>query len=377
MKPELILIGTSWPFRSGGIATFNERMATAFQEQGYAVTIYTFSLQYPSFLFPGKTQYSDQPKPTNLSIFQKINAINPFNWIRVGREINRKKPTLVLVRYWMPFFGPCFGTILRIVRKNNFSKIICIADNIIPHEKRFFDTLLTSFFIKPIDAFITLSEKVASDAKKFTEKPIKTVVHPLYDHFGEAVNKSIATNYLQLNPNKNYILFFGFIRKYKGLDLLIEALSILKKENYNPLPTLLIAGEFYEGKEKYLSQIATLSLSDHIHLFTHFIPDQDIPYYFGACDFVIQPYKHATQSGVTPLAYHFEKPLLVTNVGALPDMIVSDKTGIVSEPTAIAIAAGIKELYRLGDKHFLTELRSSKEKYSWNKLTNTIIDSIK
>lgn len=376
MKPELILIGTSWPFRSGGIATFNERLATAFQEQGYTVTIYTFSLQYPSFLFPGKTQYSDQPKPANLSIFQKINSINPFNWIRVGREIKNKKPALVLVRYWMPFFGPCFGTILRIVHKNNFSKIVCIADNIIPHEKRFFDTLFTRFFVQPIDSFITLSEKVAADAKKITNKPVKAIVHPLYDHFGEAVSKQIAANYLQLNPAENYILFFGFIRKYKGLDLLIEAFSLLKKEHYTPLPTLLIAGEFYEGEEKYLSQIKTLALSNHIKLFTHFIADKDIPYYFGLCDFVIQPYKQATQSGVTPLAYHFEKPLLVTNVGALPDMIVTDKTGIVTEPSADAIAAGIKELYRLGDKHFLTELRRSKQKYSWNSLTNAIIDSI-
>ncbi|MBX9781562.1 MAG: glycosyltransferase [Chitinophagaceae bacterium] len=377
MKPELILIGTSWPFRSGGIATFNERLATAFQEQGYTVTIYTFSLQYPSFLFPGKSQYSDRSKPANLTIYQKINSINPFNWIRVGREIKNKKPELILVRYWMPFFGPCLGTISRIVRKNNFSKIVCIADNIIPHEKRFFDTPFTHFFVQPIDAFITLSEKVAIEAKKFTNKPVKTVIHPLYDHFGDVVSKQIAANYLQLNPAENYILFFGFIRKYKGLDFLIEALSILKKENYTPLPTLLIAGEFYEGEEKYLSLIESLALTDHIKLFTQFIPDQDIPYYFGACDFVIQPYKQATQSGVTPLAYHFEKPLLVTNVGALPDMIITDNTGIVTEPTADAIAAGIKELYRLGDKHFLTELRSSKEKYSWSTLTNAILDSIK
>lgn len=276
----------------------------------------------------------------------------------------------------MPFLGPCFGTILRIVHKNNFSKIVCIADNIIPHEKRFFDTLFTRFFVQPIDSFITLSEKVAVDAKKFTNKPVKAIVHPLYDHFGEAVSKQIAANYLQLNPAENYILFFGFIRKYKGLDLLIEALSLLKKEHYTPLPTLLIAGEFYDGKEKYLSQIKTLALSNQIKLFTHFIADKDIPYYFGLCDFIIQPYKQATQSGVTPLAYHFEKPLLVTNVGALPDMIVTDKTGIVTEPSADAIAAGIKELYRLGDKHFLTELRRSKQKYSWNSLTNAIIDSI-
>ncbi|MEN9599358.1 MAG: hypothetical protein RL596_1677, partial [Bacteroidota bacterium] len=153
MNKELILIGTSWPFRSGGIATFNERLAMAFQSQGYTVTIYTFSLQYPSFLFPGKSQYSDAPQPTNLTILPTINSINPFNWIKIGKEIKKRNASLIVVRYWMPFFGPCFGTILRIVRKNNYSNMVCIADNIVPHEKRFFDTLFTRYFVKPVDAF--------------------------------------------------------------------------------------------------------------------------------------------------------------------------------------------------------------------------------
>jgi glycosyltransferase involved in cell wall biosynthesis len=377
MNKELILIGTSWPFRSGGIATFNERLATAFQAQGYTVTIYTFSLQYPSFLFPGKSQYSDQPQPTNLTILPKINSINPFNWLKIGREIKKRKAAIVVVRYWMPFFGPCFGTILRMVRKNNYSKIVCIADNIIPHEKRIGDTLFTRYFVTPIDAFITLSQKVAEDAKTFTLKPIHTVVHPLYDHFGDMVDKQSAANYLQLNPNINYILFFGFIRKYKGLDLLLDAMAILKAEPNKQLPTLIIAGEFYEGAEKYLQQIKNTGLENSVKLFTQFIPDNDIPYYFGISDFVIQPYKQATQSGVTPLAYHFEKPLLVTNVGALPEMIVADNSGIVTEPTAAAIAAGISALYLLGENHFLAELRKNKQKYNWDKLTNTIVESIK
>jgi glycosyltransferase involved in cell wall biosynthesis len=377
MNKELILIGTSWPFRSGGIATFNERLATAFQAQGYTVTIYTFSLQYPSFLFPGKSQYSNAPQPTNLTILTIINSINPFNWIKVGKEIKKRNASIVLVRYWMPFFGPCFGTILRIIKKNKTTSIVCIADNIIPHEKRFFDTLFTRFFVKPVDTFITLSKKVAEDAKIFTSKPIHTVVHPLYDHFGDKVDKLTAANYLQLSPVENYILFFGFIRKYKGLDLLLAAMAMLKAEHSTQLPTLIIAGEFYEGEEKYLQQINDNGIAEHVKLFSQFIPDKDIANYFGICDFVIQPYKNATQSGVTPLAYHFEKPLLVTNVGALPEMITADKTGIVTEPTAKAIAAGISELYLLGENHFLTDLRKSKEKYSWDKLTTTIIESIK
>ncbi len=376
MKQELILIGTTWPFRGGGIASFNERLARAFQEQGYKVTIYTFTVQYPSFLFPGKSQYSNTPAPADLDIHVSINSVNPLNWIKIGRIIRNKKAPIVLVRYWLPFMGACLGTMLRIIKKNGVSRIICIADNIIPHEKRPGDAALTRYFVRPVDAFITLSKKVAIDLQQFSNKKAITVQHPLYDHFGAIMNKADARKKIGLPASGRIILFFGFIRKYKGLDLLLEAISILRNEQKDhpefELPKLMIAGEFYGEEKIYTDLIRSLDIAGSIYPFTQFIPDNEVQYYLNACDFVIQPYKQATQSGVTPLAYHFEKPMLVTNVGALPDMVLEDQSGIVCEPTAESIAAGIKKLYELGEDHFLFHLRNQKKKYSWDILTKAI-----
>ena len=381
MQQELILIGTTWPFRGGGIASFNERLARAFQDQGFKVTIYTFSLQYPSFIFPGKSQYCNTPAPKDLTINISINSINPLNWFKMGRIIRDKKASIVLVRYWLPFIGPCLGTILRIVKKNKVSTIICIADNIIPHEKRMGDKQLTQYFVKPIDAFVTLSKKVAIDLKQFSNKKTISVQHPLYDNFGEHMEKKIARQQLGLPEDENIILFFGFIRKYKGLDILLQAMLILQHEHQqnrsSVLPKLIIAGEFYEDEKICTDLIKELSVNKLIYSFTHFIPDDEVKYYLNACDFIIQPYRNATQSGVTPLAYHFEKPMLVTNVGALPEMVLADKSGIVAEATAESIAIGIKKLYELGENHFLPQLRKSKEKYSWDILTTAIVSLAK
>ena len=236
--------------------------------------------------------------------------------------------------------GPAFGTILRRVRKNKHTRIICIADNVIPHEKRPGDKAFTKYFLKSCDAFVTMSEKVMNDLKSFEpDKPAKLVAHPLYDNFGAAVSKTEARNHLGLPENEKIILFFGFIRKYKGLDLLLEAMSILQQSNFKPAyrtgrpqtsnpegsgqaVKLLIAGEFYENEKLYQEQIEKLGIRDQLILRTDFIPDSEVHYYFCAADAVIQPYRNATQSGVTPLAYHFEKPMIVTNVGGLPSLII-------------------------------------------------------
>jgi glycosyltransferase involved in cell wall biosynthesis len=376
MQKKIALIGTAWPFRGGGIASFNERLALAFMEEGFDVTIYNFSLQYPSFLFPGKSQYSDEPAPKKLKIVVCINSINPFNWFKVGNQIKASKPNLVVVRYWLPLMGPCLGTILRIIKKNRFSKIICIADNIIPHEKRPGDKPFTQYFIKPVDGFITMSKKVLDDLRKFTQTKAIQTQHPLYDNFGEALSKEAARNYLQIPTDSNTILFFGFIRKYKGLDLLLQSMKILKDQKEKDpsilLPTLLIAGEFYEDQLQYSNLINELGIADLLDLRTHFIADNEVKYYLSAADFVIQPYKNATQSGVTPLAYHFEKPMLVTNVGGLAGMVPDGKSGVVVEPNPEAIAEGIKKLYQLGENFYLPQLRQEKEKYSWSHLTNAI-----
>lgn len=378
MQKKIALIGTAWPFRGGGIASFNERLARAFIAEGFDVTIYNFSLQYPSFLFPGKSQYSTDPAPSDLKIEVCINSVNPLNWLIVGNRIKKSKPDLVVVRYWLPLIGPCLGTILRLIKKNQFSKIICIADNVIPHEKRPGDKPFTQYFIKPIDGFITMSKKVMADLKTFTNTKAILTEHPLYDNFGDALTKTEAKKYLSIPENSNIILFFGFIRKYKGLDFLLQAMKILKDQKENDptllVPHLLIAGEFYDDESQYTSMIQELGISDLLELRTHFISDQEVKYYLSATDFVIQPYKNATQSGVTPLAYHFEKPMLVTNVGGLADMVPDGKAGVVVEPNAAAIAEGIKRLYQLGENYYLPQLRIEKEKYNWNHLTEAILE---
>jgi len=372
MSPHVIIIGPAHPLR-GGLSSFNERLAREYITQGAQTEIYTFSLQYPAFLFPGTTQYSSEPAPTDILIHEKINSISPLNWLWIGYELCEKKPDIIVVRFWLPFMGPCLGTILRLVKKNKHTKVICIADNIIPHEKRFGDKAFTKYFIKPIDAFITMSDKVLGDLKGLTDKPAKQIVHPLYDNFGEAVSKEIACEHLGIPTNKKIILFFGFIRKYKGLDVLLEAMLLLKQQGFfetNPVQ-LLIAGEFYENPAPYLDTIQNTGIEPYIILKNEFIPDSEVKYYLSAADCVIQPYKNATQSGVTPLAYHFEKPMLVTNVGGLA-ALVPPTVGMVCEPNAQAIAEQISSFFHLNPLIFIQNIKEEKKKYSWKHLTAAI-----
>jgi len=367
---KVVIIGPAHPLR-GGLATFNQRLAKEFQYQGHECSIVSFSLQYPSFLFPGTTQYSSDPAPADITIHTWINSVNPLNWLMVGKRLKALKPDLIVVRYWLPFMGPALGTILRQVKKNRHTRIVCIADNVIPHEKRAGDVSFTKYFIKTPDAFVTMSEKVLSDLRRFTSKPAQLVQHPLYDNFGEGVPKEEARRFVGLNLQDKIVLFFGFIRQYKGLDLLLKAMADdrIKSENIK----LLVAGEFYEDDKPYLQIIQENDLQDRVIMKTNFIPDSQVRYYLCSGDCVVQPYKNATQSGVTPLAYHFEKPMIVTNVGGLPSLVPDEKVGLVCEPTPESIAGSILKFYRLGEQYFIPHLRSEKEKYSWSKLTDAII----
>ena len=370
---KVVIIGPAHPLR-GGLASFDERLARAFQQQGDETSIYTFSLQYPEFLFPGTTQYSTEPAPQDIKIKVCINSINPFNWLKVGAALKKHKPDIIVVRYWLPLMGPCLGTILRIAKSNKHTKIVAITDNVLPHEKRTGDKPFTKYFLGACDAFITMSEKVMGDLRKFTQKPAKQITHPLYDNFGEQVEKAEARKHLGLPENKKIILFFGFIRNYKGLDLLLEAIAYLKKQPQQAIENLqlLIAGEFYEDRKTYDDLIAKLDIAPWLIMRTDFIADSEVKYYLSAADFVIQPYRNATQSGVTPLAYHFEKPMLVTNVGGLPSLVPDGKSGLVCEPNAASIAEHIVQLYQLGDAYFIPYLKEEKKKYSWDVLVNTV-----
>lgn len=370
---SVIIVGPAWPLR-GGLASFDERLARAFKEAGYDVSIDTFSLQYPSFLFPGKTQYSSEPAPTDLLIRVGINSINPFNWIWIGWQLRKSKADFIVVRYWLPFMGPCLGTILRMARGNKKSRIVCIADNVIPHEKRIGDRWFTKYFVKPIHRFITMSEKVQMDLQQFTSKPSTLVRHPLYDHFGERVSSIEARERLNLNSSPLIFLFFGFIRGYKGLDILFDAIHLLKeKTGKTPQEVMfVIAGEFYEDQEPYRRQIEKLGIQPYLSLHTEFIPDSMVKYYFSAADCVVQPYKQATQSGVTPLAIHYEVPTLVTNVGGLANY-VPNGVGFVTEPMAEAVADTLQRFMEEPLKNYKEAIQLEKKKYSWQALVDAIV----
>lgn len=369
---NIIFIGPAHPLR-GGLASYNERLARAFREAGHDASIFTFSLQYPGFLFPGTTQYSTEPAPADLNIHVCINSVNPLNWIMVGRKLKQLQPDLIVVRYWLPFMGPCLGTILRIAKKNKKTKVVCVADNINPHEKRPGDILFTRYFVKPVDAFITMSEKVLKDLDQFRkDQPAKFVPHPLYDNFGDRVERKLAREKLGLLQDSFIFLFFGFIRKYKGLDLLLEATDLLRKQTSRSFK-VLIAGEFYEDAAPYQQQIESLQIADSLILKTDFISDSEVKYFLCAADAVVQPYKNATQSGVTPLAYHFEVPMIVTRVGALPDMVPHDKVGLVCEPNSKAIAAAMLSMLQSGTAHFIPGLREEKQQYSWERMVEEIV----
>ncbi len=370
MVDQLIIMGPAWPLR-GNLAAFDEKLANVFMQASINTKLYTFSLQYPDLLFPGTTQYSTDPAPEKLSIDVAINSINPFNWIKVGLKIKREKPDLIIVRYWIPFMAPCLGTILSIVKKNKHTKVIAIVDNMIPHEKRLGDKLLTQYFVRAVDGFLTMSQKVQNDVKLFTNKPTCVSPHPIYDHFGEAIPTADARKFLHLDVHDKVILFFGFVRAYKGLDLLIEAMAdpAIKAAGIK----LVIAGEFYESPTPYLTQIEQLGLTDTISVYNQYIGEKEVTQYVSAADFIIQPYRNATQSGVTPMAYHFLKPMLVTNVGGLADTVPHDKVGLVVQPNPRSIAEGIVQLYERGTAHFMPHLITEKKKYSWEQMRQSFL----
>jgi glycosyltransferase involved in cell wall biosynthesis len=370
MVTKLVIIGPAWPLR-GGLSAFDEKLATTFSNEGIDASIETFSLQYPSFLFPGKTQYTEQPEPKNIKINAGINSINPFNWIKMGLQLKQAKPDLIIVRFWLPFFGPCLGTILRIAKWNKHTKVISIVDNMIPHERRIGDKLFTQYFANAIDGFLTMSAKVSKDVRIFSHKPIVLSPHPIFDHFGESITKENARNLLNLPPTDKIILFFGFIRKYKGLDLLLKAMAtpVIRNSGIK----LMIVGEFYEDATPYYTLIKELGLAEIVILHNKFVPDAEVKKYVCSADFIIQPYINATQSGVTPLAYHFEKPMLVTNVGGLADTVPNDKVGIVVEPNVDAIAQGIEKLYEKGASYYIPNIIEEKKKYSWETMASNFL----
>lgn len=371
-KLKAVIVGPAFPLR-GGIADFNEALAIAFQEEKIETFIYSFYFQYPKFLFPGTNQNAEGSPNSALKIHSTISSVNPISWWNTAKKIISEKPDFVVIRYWLPFMAPALGTIAKLLRRKKIH-VIAITDNVIPHEKRPGDSAFTGYFVRNCDAFVTMSKSVLNDLSKFTSSAKKKFIpHPVYNIFGQAIPKSEARKKLSIQNDEKLILFFGFIRSYKGLDLLIEAMSDPALRDLNV--KLLIAGEFYEDRKPYLDKIASIENGDRFILHTEFIGKESVKDYFCAADLIVQPYKSATQSGITQIAYHFGRPMLVTNVGGLAEIVTDKRVGYVTERTAGAIADAISDFYvNHRENDFAKNVIADREKFSWKNFTNTIIE---
>ena len=372
---KIRILGPAHPYR-GGIAKFNEALAASFGSEGHDVKIINFTLQYPSFLFPGRTQYTRMAAPEGIAIERRINSVNPLNWPGVGREIAREQPDLVIPRFWMPFMGPSLGTVARTIRhRSPATRVIALADNIVPHEQRPGDRALTAYFLRQTDAVVYMSDEVGRDLDTFDYKGLRAMAHhPIYDTYGQPVAKTDACRALSLDPAIDYVLFFGFIRAYKGLDLLLEAWPQLKAQGKTAGRKLLIGGEHHGNQAKYDRLIETLGIASDLIIHDRYIDESEVRNYFGAADLVVQPYRSATQSGVTQVAYHFGVPMIVTRVGGLPEIVPDGRVGYVVDVTPEAIARAIDTFYT---EHKADEFRSQiaveKQRFSWKALTDTFL----
>ena len=371
---KITILGPAHPYR-GGLASIMEIMARTFQRRGDEVDIKTFTLQYPSLLFPGESQTVATPPPADLRICRCVNTMNPLNWVRVGRRIRRERPDFVLMKYWTPFMAPCFGTIARIARGNGHTKVLCQIDNVEPHEHLLTDKPFNRYYLHSVDGFVYMSEQVHSELRAYSDAPALFSPHPLFENFGERVERSEACVRLGLDPANRYVLFFGLIRDYKGLDLLLDAWAQLRRAGRTEGRRLIVAGEFYTAREPYLNRIADNGLQDEVLLHDRFIPDDDVKYYFSAADFVVQPYKTATQSGVTQIAYQFCVPMVVTKVGGLAEIVPDGRVGYVCPPTAEGVAAAMDRMYE-GDalKRFRENCVEERRRFSWEEMCSRITE---
>lgn len=369
---KIVILGPAYPYR-GGIALFDDRLTAELQTMGHEVEEWTFTLQYPGFLFPGTTQFSEDPAPEGITTVRKMNSINPLNWIKVGRQLRKMKPDLIVVAFWLPFMAPCQGTIARIARRNRHTRVTGLVHNMIPHEHRPGDKLFARYFANSVDGYVAMSDAVLADIDRFdTTRPRVFCRHPLYDNFGQPVTREESLKFLGLDPQFRYMLFFGLIRDYKGLDVLLQAYADprLRQENVR----LIVAGEFYSGSEKYFEMEKQLGLEGLIVWKSDFVPNSEVRYCFGAADLIVQPYKSATQSGVAQIAYHFEKPMLVTNVGGLAEIVPDGVAGYVVEPDVTQIADRLVDFFGNDRKGQFTEgLRQEKKKYSWTNMARSVV----
>jgi glycosyltransferase involved in cell wall biosynthesis len=370
-KKKVLILGPAYPFR-GGIADTQNYLAQNLKNLGHEVVVFTFKTQYPKLLFPGKTQFSNESPPLRVNIKRKIHSFNPLNWRRVASSINQENPDVVIFRYWTPFLAPCwYGIGLNL---NKAIKKIGLVDNWIPHETRPWDKTLTQLFSSQMDGFATLSEAVGNQIKAdLPKRPVWKGFHPIADQLPPPLSKEKARDDLGWPKDKKIILFFGLIRKYKGLDLLIEAFSNPPLKDSDVI--LAIVGEAYESQDKYVQLIQKLNLKERVICDFNYANTEKTSRVFCAADVVAQTYISATQSGVTPLAYHYQTPLLVSDIPGLKKPILDDQTGKISEIDPEKIAEHLVSM--LDDKTLLgfeSAYLKVNNQYSWKAFGKALID---
>lgn len=365
---KIACLSTFYPFR-GGIAQFNANLYEALKENN-EVLPFTFTRQYPDILFPGKTQYvTKEDNALPIKSIPVLDTANPLSYLSGANRIAKENPDILIMKYWMSYFAPSLGVVAHQLKKRG-CKVITVLDNVIPHEQKFFDKPLTSWFLKQNSGFVAMSESVQNDLlslhpnARFILKP-----HPLYNHFGDKVDTLKAREALGVDPGKKTILFFGLIRDYKGLDLLIEAISQLD-ESYQ----LIIAGESYGSFDKYTEQISKANHPERIKVFNRYISDNEVPLFFSASDVCVLPYRSATQSGITSIAYHFELPLIATNTGGLSECIEKPGAGLmVPEISAKSIADTIRLFYGHDRNLFISNIQKEKAMLTWAGFAEALI----
>ena len=372
MNKKIVIVSPAHPLR-GGIAASTERLAVELQKKGISVVIYSYSLQYPGFLFPGKTQFTSDPPPLGangkpLHIVTCINSVNPLSWILTGLRIASERPDQVIVRFWLPFMGPALGTLLRIARWRTRTRVTGLVDNIIPHEKRPGDRLFARYFTGACDDFLVMSKSVGEEIRLFSGKPVVFSPHPLYDNYGELQNRDTARKTLGIPAEAQVALFFGFIRQYKGFDLFLRALA------HTPHIHALVAGECYEDWASYQQIIDDNDMTDRVHIVTDFIPSEQVSLYFSAADIVVQPYRSATQSGISQIAYHFGLPMIVSNVGGLPEIVTDKVSGYVVTPDAASVSDALNDFFENNrNEEMRIGVQREKERFTWDKMADALI----
>ena len=368
---KIVIIGTAYPHR-GGIAHFNALLYQTFKKRGHEVIMISFTRQYPALFFPGKTQFETGKVQNPVKSEPMLDSISPLSWFMVAKRVREISPDLVIFKYWLPFFAPAYSFISALVKAGRNTRILYVCDNIIPHERRPGDKLLTKLALANVDRFIVMSKSVENDLLSFKPRAkFSFVNHPVYEIFGPKYSKQEAKQKLKIRNNDPIILFFGFIRHYKGLHLLLEAFpKVLQHTDAR----LLIAGEFYEDRTSYMDLIKKFNISDKIILNDDFIPDEKVGLFFSAADLVALPYISATQSGVIQVAYNYDKPVVATPVGGLPEVVIQNKTGyIVEKIDARSIADGIVHLLDLMKRvNFEKNINDYKKKFSWNFMIESI-----